>query len=53
MRKKISAITLGCSKNEVDTELLLGSLDLNKYEIAEWNLWVNPHLGLYYRSIMQ
>lgn len=35
MRKKISAITLGCSKNEVDTELLLGSLDLNKYEIAE------------------
>lgn len=35
MKKKVSAITLGCSKNEVDTELLLGSLDLNKYEIAE------------------
>ncbi|MGB3976278.1 MAG: C25 family cysteine peptidase [bacterium] len=22
----------------------------NKYEIAEWNLWGNPHLGLYYRE---
>lgn len=35
MKKKVSAITLGCSKNEVDTELLLGSLDLSKYETTE------------------
>ncbi len=34
MKKKISAVTLGCSKNEVDTELLLGSLDFDKYEIV-------------------
>ena len=35
MKKKISAVTLGCSKNEVDTELLLGSLDFDKYEIVD------------------
>ncbi len=35
MKKKVYAITLGCSKNEVDSELLLGTLDQEKYLIAE------------------
>ncbi len=35
IRKKVYAVTLGCSKNEVDSELLLGSLDKEFYEIAE------------------
>lgn len=35
MKKKVYAVTLGCSKNEVDSELLLGSLDYTKYDIAE------------------
>lgn len=35
MKKKVYAVTLGCSKNEVDSELLLGTLDESKYDIAE------------------
>lgn len=35
MKMKVYAVTLGCSKNEVDSELLLGSLDESKYDIAE------------------
>lgn len=35
IKKKVYAVTLGCSKNEVDSELLLGSLDKEFYEIAD------------------
>lgn len=35
MKKKVYAVTLGCSKNEVDSELLLSSLDKELYEIAD------------------
>ena len=35
IKKKVYAVTLGCSKNEVDSELLLGSLDMSKYDIAD------------------
>lgn len=33
--KKVYVVTLGCSKNEVDSELMLGILDRDKYDIAE------------------
>ncbi len=35
IKKKVYAVTLGCSKNEVDSELILGSLDMSKYDIAD------------------
>ena len=41
MRTKILAITLGCSKNTVDTQHLLGSLPADKFEI------VGPDYGAY------
>ena len=33
--KKINVITLGCSKNTVDSELLIGGLIKNKFKIVE------------------
>ncbi len=33
-REKINIITLGCSKNLVDSEMLLNQLDLNGYEVV-------------------
>ena len=32
---KISLVTLGCAKNLVDTEMLVGGLKNNSYEIVE------------------
>jgi ribosomal protein S12 methylthiotransferase len=32
--RKISVITLGCSKNTVDSERLINQLQLNDYQIA-------------------
>ena len=34
MRKKIGMIALGCAKNRVDAEVLLGMLEKNGYEIC-------------------
>ena len=36
MRKRISVVTLGCSKNSVDTEHLLTSLDPSLFEVVEF-----------------
>lgn len=34
-KMSVYVVTLGCSKNEVDSELMLGILDKEKFEIAE------------------
>ncbi len=34
-KKSVFVVTLGCSKNEVDSEIMLGILDKDKYYIAE------------------
>jgi len=34
-RKKVNIITLGCSKNTVDSEVLMRQLDLNNWELSE------------------
>lgn len=34
-KEKISIITLGCSKNTVDSERLMGQLKLNKFELTD------------------
>jgi ribosomal protein S12 methylthiotransferase len=33
-RKKVNVITLGCSKNIVDSEVLMGQLKANKFSVA-------------------
>ena len=33
--KKVYAITLGCSKNEIDSELMLSMLKNNDYIVAD------------------
>ena len=35
---KVSMVTLGCAKNLVDTEVLVGGLKNNKYDIIDLSL---------------
>src|SRR3978361_750214 len=37
-KNKINIITLGCSKNQVDSEVLSGQLNANNYEVVHENL---------------
>ena len=34
--KNISIVTLGCSKNEIDSELMMGILKKNNYKMAKY-----------------
>ena len=35
MSKKLGYVSLGCAKNLVDTEVMLGALQANDYEITD------------------